>query len=99
MEEKQVEVIKKTEGPIIRDQRLKEKIFTITKKRVTVYVRVSTNEEEQLQSFKSQKKYYQDKILANKNWVLVGIYAYEGITGTKANKRDELLRMIDDVME
>lgn len=60
-------------------------------------MRVSTNEDEQLQSFKSQKKYYQDKISANKNWLLVGIYADEGITGTKINKRDEFLRMIFDL--
>ena len=59
-------------------------------------MRVSTNAEEQLQSFKSQKEYYQDKISANKEWALVGIYADEGITGTKTNKRDEFLRMIDD---
>ena len=61
-------------------------------------MRVSTNAEEQLQSFKSQKEYYQDKISANKEWALVGIYADEGITGTKTNKRDEFLRMIDDCM-
>jgi site-specific DNA recombinase len=67
-------------------------------KRVAAYVRVSTNAEEQLQSFKSQKEYYQDKISANKEWALVGIYADEGITGTKTNKRDEFLRMIDDCM-
>lgn len=29
---------------------------------------------------------------------MVGIYADEGITGTKTNKRDEFLRMIDDCM-
>ncbi len=98
MEERQVEVIKKVEGPVIRDRRLVWKPLTITRKRVAAYVRVSTNEEEQLQSFKSQKEYYQDKISANKEWALVGIYADEGITGTKTTKRDEFLRMIDDCM-
>ena len=98
MEERQVEVIKKVEGPVIRDRRLVGKPLTITRKRVAAYVRVSTNAEEQLQSFKSQKEYYQDKISANKEWALVGIYADEGITGTKTTKRDEFLRMIDDCM-
>ena len=98
MEERQVEVIKKVEGPVIRDRRLVGKPLTITRKRVAAYVRVSTNAEEQLQSFKSQKEYYQDKISANKEWALVGIYADEGITGTKTNKRDEFLRIIDDCM-
>ena len=91
MEERQVEVIKKVEGPVIRDRRLVGKPLTITRKRVAAYVRVSTNAEEQLQSFKSQKEYYQDKISANKEWALVGIYADEGITGTKTTKRDEFL--------
>lgn len=98
MEERQVEVIKKVEGPVIRERRLVGKPLTITRKRVAAYVRVSTNAEEQLQSFKSQKEYYQDKISANKEWALVGIYADEGITGTKTTKRDEFLRMIDDCM-
>lgn len=50
-------------------------------------MRVSTNGEEQIQSFNSQKQYYQDKISSNKEWVMVGIYADEGITGSKTNKR------------
>lgn len=91
-----VEVINKSDGPVIRDKRFKDKPFTITRKRVAAYVRVSTNGEEQLQSFKSQKEYYQEKISTNKEWVLVGIYADEGITGTKTNKRDGFLKMIDD---
>lgn len=93
-----VEVIKKSDGPVIRNRRFKDNPLTITRKRVAAYVRVSTNAEEQLQSFKSQKEYYQDKISENKEWSLVGIYADEGITGTKTNKRDEFLRMIDDCM-
>ena len=59
-------------------------------------MRVSTNAEEQLQSFKSQKEYYQDKISANKEWALVGIYADEGISGTSLKHRDEFNRMIED---
>lgn len=98
MEEKQVEVIKKVESSIVRDSRLIGKPLAIERKRVAAYVRVSTNGEEQIQSFNSQKQYYQDKISSNKEWVMVGIYADEGITGTKTNKRDEFLRMIDDCM-
>mgnify|MGYP006905685447 FL=1 len=48
MEEKQVEVIKKVEGPIVRDSRLMGKPLTIERKRVAAYVRVSTNGEEQI---------------------------------------------------
>lgn len=98
MEEKQVEVIKKVDGPVIRDRRKMGKPLTITRKRVAAYVRVSTNGEEQIQSFNSQKQYYQDKIDSNKEWVMVGIYADEGITGTKTTKREQFLKMIDDCM-
>ena len=31
------------------------------------------------------KQYYQDKISENRDWVMVGIYADEAITGTKVD--------------
>lgn len=98
MADTEVQVIKATEGPIVRDRRLVGTPLTIQRKRVAAYVRVSTDGEEQLQSFQSQKQYYQDKISKKKEWAMVGIYADEGITGTKTDKRDEFLRMIEDCM-
>lgn len=98
MADTEVQVIKATEGPIVRDRRLVGTPLTLQRKRVAAYVRVSTDGEEQLQSFQSQKQYYQDKISQNKEWAMVGIYADEGITGTKIDKRDEFLRMIEDCM-
>lgn len=98
MADTEVQVIKATEGPIVRDRRLVGTPLTLQRKRVAAYVRVSTDGEEQLQSFQSQKQYYQDKISKNKEWAMVGIYADEGITGTKTDKRDEFLRMIEDCM-
>ena len=94
----EVQVIKATEGPIVRDRRLVGTPLTLKRKRVAAYVRVSTDGEKQLQSFQSQKQYYKDKISKNKEWAMVGIYADEGITGTKTDKRDEFLRMIEDCM-
>lgn len=91
-----VEVIKAVDGPVIRDRRLMGKPVVVTRNRVAAYVRVSTDDEEQIQSFNSQKQYYQKKISENDDWVLVKIYADEGITGTKTDKRDEFLRMIND---
>lgn len=64
------------------------------KKRVAAYCRVSTDEEEQLSSYEAQKTYYTDKIMCNKEWTMVGIFADEGITGTSAKKRPEFLHMI-----
>lgn len=62
--------------------------------RVAAYCRVSTNQESQQNSYQAQKAYYTDKIAANPNWILVDIFADEGITGTSAQKRPEFQRMI-----
>ena len=62
--------------------------------RVAAYCRVSTKEEEQASSYEAQCEYYTDKIMSNKEWTMVGIFADEGITGTSTKKRTEFLRMI-----
>lgn len=64
--------------------------------RVAAYCRVSTDEEDQLQSYRAQVEYYTDYISKNPKWKLVRIYADEGITGTKASKRENFLKMIRD---
>ena len=51
--------------------------------RVAAYCRVSTDGDEQLGSFESQKLYYEEKIAANSEWASAGIFADEAITGTK----------------
>ncbi len=71
----EVEVIQASDGPIVRDVRMVGMPLQVTRMRVAAYVRVSTDGEEKLQSFQSQKQYYQDKISQNKEWVMVGIYA------------------------
>ena len=100
MEEKKVEVIQANENAVMRKRRkkLEGNTLTIMRKRVAAYVRVSTDGAEQLQSFQSQKQYYQDKISKNRDWSMVGIYADEAITGTKTDKRDGFVNMINDCM-
>lgn len=65
-------------------------------KRVAAYCRVSTDSEEQGDSFAFQVKYYYELIKQNSNYVLVDIYADEGISGTSINKREEFKRMMKD---
>lgn len=67
-------------------------------KNVAAYCRVSTDNEEQLTSYTTQKRVYTDMIAANKEWALAGIYADEGISGTRADKRPEFKKMIDDCL-
>ena len=62
--------------------------------RVAAYCRVSTKEEDQLNSYEAQKSYYTDKILENKSWTMADIFADEGITGTSAKKRADFMRMM-----
>ncbi len=71
---------------------------TIQKLRVCAYCRVSTNSEDQLNSYKSQMKYYTDLIQKSNEWEFVEIYADEAITGTQVTKREEFQRMINDCM-
>ena len=47
--------------------------------RVAAYCRVSTDSEDQLESYKAQVAYYTDAIAKNPRWRFVDIYADEGI--------------------
>lgn len=63
---------------------------------VAAYCRVSTDAEDQINSYNAQMSYYRDKIMKNPKWRYVDIYADEGITGTLAEKREDFIRMIGD---
>ncbi len=62
--------------------------------RVVAYCRVSTKQDEQLNSYEVQKRYYTDRIHREPDWTLVKIFADKGITGTSTKKRDEFNKMI-----
>lgn len=64
--------------------------------RVAAYCRVSTDNSDQLVSLETQIKHYESYIKSNPEWDFAGLYYDEGITGTKKEKRPELLRMIAD---
>lgn len=55
--------------------------------RVAAYCRVSTEQEEQQNSYQVQIEYYTDLINKNKEWEFAGIFADEGISGTQTKKR------------
>ena len=66
--------------------------------KVAVYAKVSTDSEDQLNSFESQVKYYNEKISQKLEWSLVEVYADESISGTQDYKRSNFMRMIADSM-
>lgn len=67
-----------------------------TKLRVAAYVCVSSNSDDQLNSFSNQVGYYTDYIQSKDEWEFAGVYADEAVTGTKTDKRDEFQRLIRD---
>ena len=62
--------------------------------RVAAYCRVSTELEEQQNSYQVQISYYTDFINRKREWTLAGIFADEGISGTQTKHRTEFNRMI-----
>ena len=90
----EVQVIEKVQGRIDRTTGLQ-----INRKlKVAAYARVSTDSEDQLNSFESQVKYYNEKISKNIEWSFVEVFADESISGTQDYKRSNFMRMIQDSM-
>ena len=64
--------------------------------RVAAYCRVSSSSDDQLNSYMAQMTYYSHKFDGSETEILTDIYADEGITGTRDDKRTEFQRMIRD---
>lgn len=74
----------------------KQTLNTLKAVRVAVYARVSTDKELQLHSLEEQRRAFANQITRHPGWMLVDIYADEGITGTSVRKRRAFLRMMQD---
>ena len=68
------------------------------KLRVAAYCRVSTDSDEQETSYETQVSHYKEYIHNHPEWVLAGIFADDGISGTNTKKREEFNRMISECM-
>ncbi len=62
--------------------------------RVAAYVRVSTEHEEQEESFELQKAYFEELLNENPNWISVGIYSDFGVSATSREKRTGFKRLM-----
>ena len=69
------------------------------KKRVCAYARVSTDLEDQRNSYEAQLNEYDRRIKNNPEWEFVGLYSDEGISGTCLKRRDGFQRMIKDALD
>ena len=68
----------------------------MAKIRVAGYARVSSDSEDQMNSFATQVNYYQRVINGNPMWQMTEVYADEGISGVTVSRRDDFTRMIAD---
>lgn len=69
------------------------------KLRVAAYARVSSDSEDQVNSYIAQVDFYSKHIAGKEDWEMVDIYADEGISGLEARNRDEFNRMMADCRE
>ncbi len=67
--------------------------------KVAGYCRVSTDKDDQANSFETQQRYFREYIEAHPDWELHEIYADEGISGTSTKKRTQFNRMIRDAYD
>lgn len=72
--------------PVVRAKKLK---------RVAAYARVSTGKDAMLHSLAAQVSYYSELIQHNPEYEYVGVYADEGLSGTRES-RPEFQRMLKD---
>lgn len=67
-------------------------------RRVAGYARVSTDNEDQANSYEAQVDYYQRYIKNHDGWSFAGIYTDEGVTGTSTKHREGFKQMVADAL-
>lgn len=72
-----------------------KKMILPKRKRVCAYARVSSGKDAMLHSLSAQVSYYSGMIQRNPEWLYLGVYADEAVTGTKST-RVEFQRMLMD---
>lgn len=83
--------------PAALDPLTRAPIGQARRKRVAAYARVSTDSDEQLVSFETQKSYFREYIARNPDWDIVKVYADEGISGTSTKRRKSFQEMVEMV--
>ena len=85
-----------------KDAKQPQKVETIssapTKKKLkaAAYARVSTDLDSQETSIENQREHYLHYIEGHEDWELAGIYEESGVSGTKADTRPELQKLLHD---
>lgn len=88
----EVQVIEKVQGRIDRTTGLQ-----INRKlKVAAYARVSTDSEDQLNSFESQVKYYNEKIAKNIEWSFVEVYVLDTLKYVRMLKQKNVAILFEE---
>lgn len=84
-----------TVTPIFPTLNLTDKPMPALQKiRVACYIRVSTDNPEQEDSYEVQERYFSKLLLSHPDWDSVGVYADYGVSGTKKDNRTGLNRLL-----
>lgn len=81
-----------------REYKPKEKILKTQDNevhKVCAYCRVSTSEDDQKNSLEAQEYFFANYFKRHQNWINIGIFSDEGLSGTSLEKRDSFNHMID----
>ena len=73
-------------------------LHAVAKRKVAGYARVSTDSDEQENSYEAQVDYFTEYIQSRDEWEFVKIYTDEGITGTSTKRREGFNEMIADAL-
>ena len=94
----EAKVQKTTETPVLTGQPVT--IAAVPQERaklkVAAYCRVSTLMDSQESSSEAQRLHYEKTIRENEEWEYAGLYLEAGVSGTKAETRPELMRLMED---
>ena len=96
-----VEIIEQNKNTVISNAsgNITNNAKASNKRKVAGYARVSTEKDEQFNSYEAQIEYYTRLINSHEDWEFVNIYTDEGITGTNTKKRIGFRTMIKDALE
>ena len=90
---------KVTTIPATKTKYSSKSIVQVTKRRVAGYARVSTDSDKQFTYYETQVDYYTNYISNRADWVFVGIYTDEGISGTNRKHREGFNSMLKDALD
>jgi len=83
-----------TTNTFLTQSDFKRTVHHTDKLRVAAYIRVSTDSEDQENSFEVQKAYFEETLSKNNQWISAGVFADYGLSGTQKKSRDGLNRLI-----